>query len=431
MLGVELRLGSGLVRVGREELPVSPVGTDGSIRLGAEGPVLRPLAFDERSSLVRAASRTAAPVGELTASVARASSGGASAGEGIIAAVALKLAGAGSCELGFPAVAALLARQMRWSPDMIGAALAAEADAMAESWWRAVVASEDGWTKVVFQKGDGAAGQSPDEIAEILAASLLDRLEASPEAMLRLAGIDGPATETGQNGIGPYRHRALRDDPAERPNVDVEAISSEAGAPTRGSGSRPGSERSEPLAARPGGTARDGSAATGESVAPPARETDHVASWRQEPSADGPEPARAWSRAGQRAPYRAWADLPDASGPEAGVPAASWFVPVGGSAWSRSGQRASGPEAGGPTASWSVPVGGSAWSRGVLSEDGEASWDDPAVHASTSTGIRARPSADRGDSAAVRDDRRRTALDPAEAIADALHRAADLRGIAP
>lgn len=194
MAVVALHLSQSKARVGRSSVPVALVGRDLAIDVADHGAVqIRAIEFGIRSRIVRAAAATASPIEELGVGVAVAA--GApheiAVGDVLVQALSLHLAGALGGGFGFAAEVGLLARVLGWSPEQIASAEAAEVDALAAQWRRAVEAdgTDDGWTRIVL--GTDPTEEDLDAVAarNRLAQDLLRR----GDELIDLAVIGGAA----------------------------------------------------------------------------------------------------------------------------------------------------------------------------------------------------------------------------------------------
>lgn len=200
MADVAIFPGSGSARVAGRSFAIA-AGAAGTVRL-ADGPELRPLSFGERSALTRAARTAAAPAEELVQGVLAVSRSG-DATHPAAAAIALHLAGAGGTELGFAAAQSLLARQLGWSADDVMQAPAAEIDALAADWHSSLQTGPSGWTRLVFGAPEPDQANDPEAVALSLAQDLLRRGAAGidPDSLPPLSGL-APRSREARNLSG-------------------------------------------------------------------------------------------------------------------------------------------------------------------------------------------------------------------------------------
>lgn len=177
---------AGVARVGSTVVPVTDAGADGSLRVGgAAGPVLRPLAFGERTRVVSRARAAPDPRESVCAGVRGAAT--VVPGEGdpvLLDVIALALCGADEPAPPFADAALLVARAAGWDPSQLLEAPAAEVDRLARQLGGAPSAS--GWTRFVFADDDGG---ELEEIRAELAEALLERVDEA-------AGEAAPAPDT-------------------------------------------------------------------------------------------------------------------------------------------------------------------------------------------------------------------------------------------
>jgi hypothetical protein len=183
---VEIRGGAGRATVGSETVVVEPSGP--GWRVGADGPVVAPISFAQRSTLLREADLAGDTAAELARGVARAAGAdqGAS-GDPVVQSIALHLAGAGRGDLGFGEVWVAVVAHLGGDAAVVAAMAAADADALAETVVEQAAPEADAsWTTLLLA-GDDAAEHEPagetvaaDAVAVALAADLIDRARARP-----------------------------------------------------------------------------------------------------------------------------------------------------------------------------------------------------------------------------------------------------------
>ncbi|WP_134681104.1 hypothetical protein [Paracoccus ravus] len=174
MTGIAILLGLGEARLADRSFAIAPGAGDGALRLLPDGPELRMLRFGERGRLARDALRAAAPEAELAQAALRLATV-APGRHPAAAALALHLAGAGAERIGFVLAQSLVARHLGWSPAAISEAVAAEIDLLAGEWHRSTQSAPGGWTRVVFEAAPAGGEESLDSLAESLARDLLTR----------------------------------------------------------------------------------------------------------------------------------------------------------------------------------------------------------------------------------------------------------------
>lgn len=164
-----LHIGDGFARIGGVTLPARASAR--GLELGS-GAVLQPVSFGLRSRLV---AWSGGGLGE--ALLAECLQGPADGLEPLaLQALALHLAGADSGAPGFTSAAALVARLMGWPLAAINDAEALEIDRLASSLAPAMdQAADDGWTTVVFS--GGPAGNGDDEPLDAICARLTADLQ--------------------------------------------------------------------------------------------------------------------------------------------------------------------------------------------------------------------------------------------------------------
>ena len=421
MSGVQILIGAGVARVAGTSWPIAPAG-DGALRLH-DGPSLRPLRFGERSGLCRTALAAEDPALELAAAVLAVATLGAAVAHPAAAAIALHLAGAGGSETGFAMTQSLLARQLGWSPADVAAAPAQEVDVLADRWATAMQGTPSDWTRIVFSASAGHddAGDA-DSLARSLADGLLRRAGAGidpadpPPVDGATASPSGHPAQASPPRVAPSDRDAPQgagpDDPLRRnvaPTLPAAQAARAAAQPVAqaGRGPRHGAGDTTRPAVFPSADARQGTSrthprrpvtpATGsaEPLWPPQRDLSASAAHTPLTERAGPDPwaiapAARRGRESAQAPRRPMAASP---GPVASF--SGWFDDVPGAAVTADHPAASAPP---PPAPW-------VWAR-------------------TARGTA--PLADHPETApsATRDD-------PVAALADALHLACDIRGIAP
>lgn len=429
MRGVRLLLGEGRAEVAGQSHAIAP-GPDGAVQL-ADGPTLRPLRFGERARLTRSALGAAVPEEDLSKAVLASSGGG---DHPAAAAIALHLAGAGGSDLGFATAQSLLARQLGWTQSDIAEAPASDVDALADQWHRALQTERSGWTKMVFASAQDEPGEDPDAVALSLARDLLSRAEAAldPDQMaaaalipmpgtgeqqMRVAGTALP-TATGENAVvirsatsepAPVSRQAeTQQDPAHTP---PQAEDGRRGHGTATSVPMPSSAAQDDAAAsgqldpRRTGTGRDAV------LAPHASDADA--------SIDTP---------GGLPPQRGEANQPESNNPP---PATTTPPPIATGIWRPRAPLAERPPLAGRTEPADDPAHPAAFAGWF---DAPATQPLPYRDSSLAhngwiwdrTEKRTTPTPNLPETASIADP-----VDATDALADALHLAADLRGIAP
>jgi hypothetical protein len=170
---------AGAATIGPATVRVWPAGPGGELRVGAlRGPVVRPLAFGERTRTVVMAAALDDPVRAVAAAVlaaaatgpadeAWATAGPVASGEDgrVVEALAMALAGAGDDGPSFTdALLALVAAG--WDPRVVAATEAAEVDRVAVR--LGAGADEPAWQRLVFGATDADVGAVHRELAEDL-----------------------------------------------------------------------------------------------------------------------------------------------------------------------------------------------------------------------------------------------------------------------
>lgn len=206
MSGVAILLGQGRALVAGQSVGIAPVGRDGALRLMPDGPVLRPLKFGERARLARAALVSDPPEDELVQSVLAVASDNDAKAHPLAAALALHMAGAGSASVGFAAAQSMLARQLGWSQFDLDAASASDVDALAETWQKSLEIVDNGWTKFVFDgaEEDTEADKDAQALALTLAGDLLSRATVGIDPSA-LPAVFGPPSHDVQVVTDPNR----------------------------------------------------------------------------------------------------------------------------------------------------------------------------------------------------------------------------------
>lgn len=429
MADVAIFLGAGTAQVGGQSFVVAP-GAAGAVRL-ADGPELRPLSFGERGALTRAALAAPVPARELSQGILAVSRSG-DAAHPAAAALALHLAGAGSTEVGFAAAQSLLARHLGWSAEDVTNAPAAEVDALAAEWQTSLLAGPSGWTRIVFEAPGAGDSDDPDDVALSLAENLLQRARAGldPEVLPAVSGApQGAGPSTGVSGQVPAR--------AAYPAMPDPAIAPD---PTgAGDGDAAMMARTTPFA---------GDAPTPQDQAPSPDVTDEPRAvaplpGQQPPAAQGGQAPRGQADAtGPRAAWPVQDPVPPAPDlrQQPGHPSDGLRAPAASDTrapvptpdiWARrpvSAARLSQAQGGTP-----VPASGPAmhafagWFDEALAEADRNEPDRPEAAPWVWAGRAPRdvPVPDLPETRTLA-----SAADPTEALAEALHLAADLRGIA-
>jgi len=443
---IELRTSEGEARLAGLRVAIVPAGE--GLRLPEAGVTLRALRFGERSRLVRTVAEGENRPGALARVVAEAAGGGeVGAGRGgdlSVAAVilAMHLAGAGSGAPGFAEEVGLLGRWIGWSPREIDEAEAAEVDALALAYgaagrrWSDVAASaEEGWVSFVLdgekeepEPGDEEPAVGLRELRDALARDLLLRARAvpDPEALL---GVPPRAPGAGTRRRSPAASGPAlpgAEGPAEGRGWGEAAPEASDAAPPPGQDRR-GPESSGDARGREGGGSRGHGATGPERLAPggflppvssPAADGERGKRGARGPGARG-EVGRAWTPVevpGPVAEALVSSELPraypaifgagaggDPSGPgDAGVPGpGGGSAPGGARSRAEAGTRAAGTAGGTEAGTVLTRREGAAGSvRTQAGDRGAGGFPSP----------------------------REVDVD---GVAEALHRAADLRGLAP
>ncbi len=438
MARVDVRPGEGIARIAGRSIPIAVEGA-GLRLLESPGLALRPLRFGERARLTRAfaADGPAGPVGRdprtaLAEAVLRAAADEAPVPPAlalVASILALHLAGADSGAPGFAEEAGVLGRRVGWSPRELADADAAEVDALAVAYGEAereagAVADSDGWISLALDGPTGAARaripdlQSLEEVRDDLAGDLLRRARAIPDLTVVPAAVPRPEASSPAPGSGEGRGRpaagAVGLTAPGGPGVvnGIRALASPGRVAVGGGASgrerepvHSSGRRSAPSDAPLGETA--GAAAADlrhpAEVRPPRRSTAMAAAWTPAPSGPGDQPlarealaavypgifgpgGEGWPGGGTSRGPRVVGEGRDRGGPAGGLPAA----------WPGHGSAGVGPPPARPAAvleRTGAPGNGAAATR-RLNEPGAS---EPDV----------------------------------DAVARALHRAADLRGLAP
>jgi hypothetical protein len=173
-LAVRIEAQQGELVLGDTRVPVADAGTRGELRIGgADGPVLRPVRFGERTRAAVWAASSAMPRDNLCAALVRA----ATVVEGVLdptlrELAVLALAGAGEPHPPYSQTVLRLAQAAGWSPAQIAEAEAAEVDRL---------------TAALTETSAGAAGETTAEaITEATTDGGWQRLVWEPEPLLGL-----------------------------------------------------------------------------------------------------------------------------------------------------------------------------------------------------------------------------------------------------
>ena len=215
MARVEVHWAAGEARFAGQRVSIAGHGS-GLRLLVAGGLTLRAVRFGERGRLARAAGAVPdAPVALATA-LARLAADGPIPAEAVVPAeiLALHLAGAGSGAPGFAEEVGLLGGWIGWSPREIAEAEAAEVDALAMAYLQArreqqpSVVAADGWVTLRLDEPTGGpvgeAPQTPLALRDALAGDLLRRARALPD----LTGLKGAPRPAGGRASAPQPGRA-------------------------------------------------------------------------------------------------------------------------------------------------------------------------------------------------------------------------------
>lgn len=170
----------GYAVVGAVSVPVSAAGAGGELRVGGDaGPVLRPLAFGERTRIVARMATSPQAAEGLGAAIVEAAMVEAGEADGLLVEIlALALAGADAQGPLFSAAALMVARALGWDLRSLNALEAAEVDRLAlHLGGPAPAEADDGWSRIVFV---AAPPSAPEQIRRQLALQLLAR--AAPGA---------------------------------------------------------------------------------------------------------------------------------------------------------------------------------------------------------------------------------------------------------
>lgn len=180
---IAIDLVRGEARIGEVVLVVAEAGSRGELRVGGpEGPVLRPLAFGERTRIVTRALAASNPRESVCAGILRA----ATVSPGVfdsraLEVMALILAGAACPEApAFADALLLVARGAGWAPEQLAEAEAAEVDRLAIHLGGRPHPHRSSWNRLVFLS-------APEDSLEAARAELADDLLARAEV--------GPAGE--------------------------------------------------------------------------------------------------------------------------------------------------------------------------------------------------------------------------------------------
>src|ERR1051325_5172244 len=164
----------GVARLGGAEIAIASVD-EGVHVLPPAGPVIRPLAFGERTRIVLSA--IGSPAARLSLSKGIAHTATVECGESAEAiqqCIALALSGAAVDAPPFGQCTILVAMATGWQPDVISRLPAVEVDYLAMH--LAPVKEDSGWNRIVF----GQSVDSQESLRDELADNLLRRASISP-----------------------------------------------------------------------------------------------------------------------------------------------------------------------------------------------------------------------------------------------------------
>lgn len=251
----------GYAVIGAVYVPISAAGTNGELRVGGDaGPVLRPLAFGERTRIVARMATSPQAAEGLGAALIEAALVEAGEADGLLVEIlAMTLAGADAQGPLFSAAALTLAQALGWDMRRLNALEAAEVDRLALHLGGPPPAeADDGWSRIVFV---AAPPSSPETIRRQLALQLLAR--AAPDLATIDAQTDAaPALPSSTAGAVPASGTATQLPPAEQPpsgpalppSPSAEPLSSRPEHTRPPLGTEPGREAPGPAPGVPRGT---------------------------------------------------------------------------------------------------------------------------------------------------------------------------------
>ncbi|HEY3185160.1 MAG TPA: hypothetical protein VGJ77_20130 [Gaiellaceae bacterium] len=274
-MSVVFDLGAGQARLGTTVVPIAAAGRNGELRVGGRrGPVLRPLAFGERTRVVAGVRHTSDPREAVAAAVAAAALVHRGRLESRVQdVVALALAGAGETAPPFGETALVVARAAGWDYARLMDADAAEVDRLARQLGARPLRS--GWSRFVLA-GD-AAGEL-DAIRRELAQELLDRGDEAPIDLEDAVGVpEAPPSPAGAGDEWTFPSRTAASGAA---GVEWPTASSADASPPR---RRRRDPQLAPAAARAAADAGAGATPEGQTRAASAADTSGPAASRVRP----------------------------------------------------------------------------------------------------------------------------------------------------